>query len=91
MLLLSIVFLPVLGMLLCLVAPARAAKQVNVLTNAVVLALVCVLWSRAESWSDSTTTAAEPMKEPCGWSMSKSSGMSSIVAGNRPADGPPGW
>ena len=47
--------------------------------------------SRALSRSESTTTAAEPMKEPCGCSVSKSSGTSESDAGRRPEDGPPGW
>ena len=39
---------------------------------------------------DSTTTAAEPMKQPCGCSVSKSSGMSFIVARKMPPEAPPG-
>ena len=41
--------------------------------------------SRARSWCDSTTTAAEPMKQPCGCSVSKSSGTSPSDAGRMPA------
>jgi hypothetical protein len=37
-----------------------------------------------------TTTAAEPMKQPCGSSVPKSSGMSSIDAGRMPPEAPPG-
>ena len=47
--------------------------------------------SFALSLSDSTTTAAEPMNDPCGWSVSKSSGTSSSDAGRSPEEGPPGW
>ncbi len=43
------------------------------------------------SLSESTTTAAEPMKLPWGCSVSKSSGTSSSEAGRIPEDGPPGW
>ena len=46
--------------------------------------------SRALSWSESTITAAEPMKQPCGCSVSKSSGMSPIDAGRMPPEAPPG-
>ena len=42
------------------------------------------------SWSDSTMTAAEPMKQPYGCSVSKSSGMSPIDAGRMPPEAPPG-
>src|SRR5207247_1677238 len=44
----------------------------------------------ALSWSDSTITAAEPMKQPYGCRVSKSSGIQSIVAGRMPPDAPPG-
>ena len=40
--------------------------------------------SRMESLSDRTTTAAEPMKQPCCSSIPKSSGMSAIEAGRMP-------
>ena len=46
--------------------------------------------SRARSWCDRMITAAEPMKQPCGCSVSKSSGMSPIDAGRMPPDAPPG-
>ena len=36
----------------------------------------CAPRRRRVSWSDSTITAAEPMKQPCGCSVSKSSGRS---------------
>ena len=36
------------------------------------------------------TTAAEPMKQPCGCSVSKSSGMSPFDAGRMPPEAPPG-
>src|SRR5512145_2300928 len=42
------------------------------------------------SWSESTTTAAEPMKHPCCSSVPKSSGRSPIDAGRIPPDAPPG-
>ena len=42
------------------------------------------------SWSDRTTIAAEPMKQPYWFSVSKSSGMSAIDAGRMPPDAPPG-
>src|SRR5437660_6671762 len=44
----------------------------------------------ARSRCDSTTTAAEPMKQPCGCSVSKSSGMSAFAAGRMPPEAPPG-
>jgi hypothetical protein len=44
----------------------------------------------AESCCDSTITPAEPMKQPCGCSVSKSSGMSASAAGRMPPDAPPG-
>ena len=44
----------------------------------------------ALSWSDSTITAAEPMKQPYGCSVSKSSGTSASDAGRMPPDAPPG-
>ncbi len=44
----------------------------------------------AESWSEKTTIAAEPMKQPYGVSVSKSSGMLAIDAGRMPPDAPPG-
>src|SRR4029077_6252712 len=44
----------------------------------------------ALSWSDKTTTAAEPMKQPCGCNVSKSSGTSASDAGRMPPDAPPG-
>ena len=50
----------------------------------------CSAASRAVSCCDSTITAAEPMKQPCGCSVSKSSGMSAIEAGRMPPDAPPG-
>ena len=46
--------------------------------------------SLMSSWSDRITTAAEPMKLPCGSSVPKSSGMSPSDAGRMPLDGPPG-
>ena len=46
--------------------------------------------SRALSCCESTMTAAEPMKHPCGCSVSKSSGMSPIDAGRMPPEAPPG-
>ena len=36
------------------------------------------------------STAAEPMKQPCGCSVSKSSGMSASDAGRMPPEAPPG-
>jgi hypothetical protein len=44
----------------------------------------------AVSLSDSTTTAAEPMKQPYWLSVSKSSGTFAIDAGRMPPDAPPG-
>ena len=44
----------------------------------------------AVSWSERTTIAAEPMKQPYWFSVSKSSGMSAIDAGRMPPDAPPG-
>ena len=44
----------------------------------------------AVSWFDSTTIAAEPMKQPYSFSVSKSSGMSAFDAGRMPPDAPPG-
>src|SRR5882757_2786060 len=38
------------------------------------------------SRSDSTTTAAEPIRQPCGSSVPKSSGMSARLAGRMPPD-----
>ena len=46
--------------------------------------------SMARSWSDSTITAAEPMKQPCGCRVSKSSGTSASDAGRMPPEAPPG-
>ena len=46
--------------------------------------------SRARSCCERTITAAEPMKQPCGCSVSKSSGMSPSDAGRMPPDAPPG-
>ena len=50
--------------------------------------------STAVSWwfalNDSTITAAEPMKPPCGCKVSKSSGTSAKRAGKMPPDAPPG-
>ncbi len=46
--------------------------------------------SRALSCWPSTMTAAEPMKQPCGCSVSKSSGMSARLAGRMPPEAPPG-
>jgi hypothetical protein len=46
--------------------------------------------SRALSAFDSTMTAADPMKQPCGCSVSKSSGMFAMFAGRMPPDAPPG-
>ena len=46
--------------------------------------------SRARSCWLSTMTAAEPMKQPCGCSVSKSSGMSARAAGRMPPEAPPG-
>jgi NADH-quinone oxidoreductase subunit M len=45
MLLTVTVFLPLAGVLLCLLAPANLARVVNVLVNAVVVALTCVIWA----------------------------------------------
>ena len=42
------------------------------------------------SWSERTITAAEPMRQPCGSSVPKSSGMSAIAAGRMPPEAPPG-
>ena len=42
------------------------------------------------SWSDNTTTAAEPMKQPYFSSVPKSSGMSAMDAGRMPPEAPPG-
>src|SRR5271169_6569869 len=42
------------------------------------------------SLSDSTTMAAEPMKQPYFSSVPKSSGMSLMVAGRMPPEAPPG-
>ena len=50
----------------------------------------CSAASRARSCCDSMITAAEPMKQPCGCSVSKSSGMSPSDAGRMPPDAPPG-
>ncbi|MNC90888.1 hypothetical protein D3C83_70420 [compost metagenome] len=44
----------------------------------------------AVSRSESTMIAAEPMKQPCWLSVSKSSGMSPIDAGRIPPEAPPG-
>jgi hypothetical protein len=44
----------------------------------------------ALSWSDNTTTAAEPIKQPYSCSVSKSSGMSPSEAGRIPPEAPPG-
>src|SRR5690606_28475167 len=46
--------------------------------------------SEALSLSEKMTMAAEPMKQPCGWSVSKSSGMSPLEAGRMPPEAPPG-
>ena len=46
--------------------------------------------SRMSSLSERTTTAAEPMKQPCGSSVPKSRGMLSIDAGRMPPEAPPG-
>jgi hypothetical protein len=46
--------------------------------------------SRARSCCESTMTPAEPMKQPCGCSVSKSSGMSASDAGRIPPEAPPG-
>src|SRR3972149_2356768 len=43
----------------------------------------------ALSRSDRMITAAEPMKQSCGCSVSKSSGMSPLAAGNMPPDARP--
>jgi hypothetical protein len=45
--------------------------------------------SSTESCCDSTITAAEPMKQPCGCSVSKSSGTSASRAGRMPPEAPP--
>src|SRR5215467_7527267 len=44
----------------------------------------------AVSWFDRTTIAADPMKQPYSFNVSKSSGMSLIDAGRMPPDAPPG-
>ena len=44
----------------------------------------------AVSWFDSTTIAAEPMKQPYSFNVSKSSGTSAFDAGRMPPDAPPG-
>ena len=44
----------------------------------------------AVSWSDRITIAAEPMKQPYSFNVSKSSAMSPIDAGRMPPDAPPG-
>src|SRR5690606_14579108 len=44
----------------------------------------------ARSWSERTTSAAEPMEQPCGSSVPKSSGRSAMLAGRIPPDAPPG-
>src|SRR5262245_44551628 len=46
--------------------------------------------STARSRSERITTAAEPMKQPYLFNVSKSSGMSAIAAGRIPPDAPPG-
>src|SRR6185295_109545 len=46
--------------------------------------------SRARSCCDRTITAAEPMKQPCGCKVSKSSGTSASDAGRMPPEAPPG-
>ena len=46
--------------------------------------------ARTESWSDSTMIAAEPMKQPWGCKVSKSSGRSASAAGRMPPEAPPG-
>jgi NADH-quinone oxidoreductase subunit M len=43
------IFLPLLGAVLCLLAPVRSARGVNVLTNAVVFVLTLILWGRMET------------------------------------------
>jgi hypothetical protein len=50
----------------------------------------CAPHRRARILVDSTMTAAEPMKQPCGCSVSKSSGMSASDAGRMPPEAPPG-
>src|SRR5207248_1485984 len=42
------------------------------------------------SWSESTTTAAEPMRQPWGSSVPKSRGRSAMPAGKMPPEAPPG-
>ena len=42
------------------------------------------------SWSESTTTACEPTKQPYFSSVPKSSGTSAIEAGRMPPEAPPG-
>ena len=42
------------------------------------------------SLSDKTTTAAEPIKQPCSCNVSKSSGILSNFAGSIPPEAPPG-
>src|SRR5437868_14586661 len=44
----------------------------------------------ALSLLERTTTAAEPMKQPCGCRVSKSSGRSAFAAGRMPPEAPPG-
>ena len=46
--------------------------------------------ARALSWCDNTMTAAEPIKQPCSCSVSKSSGTSPCAAGRIPPEAPPG-
>jgi len=64
MLLTTTVFLPLLGMLLCLVAPERLAKVINVATCAVVLVLTVAIWSEA---GDLATYAANLTVGPVEW------------------------
>ena len=42
------------------------------------------------SLSDKTTMAADPIKHPYSWRVSKSSGMESRFAGHIPPEAPPG-
>ena len=46
--------------------------------------------ARSSSWSESTMIAAEPMKQPWGCRVSKSSGRSASAAGRMPPEAPPG-
>ncbi len=64
MLLTLTVFFPLLGALLCLVAPARFARVVNVATSAVVLLLTIAIWTQA---GDLSTYSANLEVGPVAW------------------------